>query len=251
VPELENDSYRGVLWANLVSLVILLWIGVRFLAVAIEARGRTAALLAVPPWYLYAPALLIGAAFLVVGLIARLKRLPPQRRVYRLLPVLSVVLLGVHVFVVPPCLLPFAADEIVVAELASVEGESLADQEGYFLADPGPLAAATERFSPPFVDANGEPLAHWRVVTSAGCQGPLATAPVGTEAGALLWCVSADRAHAWLTAVGLGAATTGAPAVVKSNGEPAVFAFERSAPIPTSPDSPDAGLPHGADGAIE
>lgn len=223
-------SYRGVLAANLIAIALIAGVGTRYLTIALQARGRVAALFAVPPWALYAAALLTGAAALGTAIVARLRRQPPERRVYRVLPLVAVVFLGVHLFVVPPCLLPLKPEVLIDAQLRDLEPELLADEEGKLTTHPARVAAALGPARPPFVGPDGEPLRRWTVVTQTGCLGPVRTLPSGLDAGTLLYCVAPDRAKAWISPVGTGGTIVGGPALVRVKGDVLTVALELSAP---------------------
>ncbi|MBI5548893.1 MAG: hypothetical protein HY901_33850 [Deltaproteobacteria bacterium] len=257
-PSSPEASYRGVLAANLVSLAIVGWYGVRYLDVALEVRGKVASVFSVPPWYLYSGGLALAAIGALVGAAARIRRVPPQRQVYRLLPVLAVAFLGLHVFVVPPCLLPVHADQIVAAQLEMVESESLLAKDGRFTSQPEQVASALSSYSPPFVGRDGQPLGRWHVMVHSACTGPLSEAPAGTDPGTILYCISTDRSKVWLHALGTGDSLAGGPAFVRAEGRPAVLALSLpSASLPeaaspeaatTSPgEAPDASAPRGRD----
>jgi len=238
-------SWRGVYLANLVSLAIVLGFGVRPLAAAIEVRGRVAALLHVPPWPVYAGALLLAAVALALEAVARVRGLPPERRVFRLLPVVSVVFLAVHVFVVPNCFWPVPMDELVVGQFAETNPEVLAAKDGRFETEPAAVFAALETYPAPFVGRDGDPLRKWHVVVRTACAGPVTEVPAGLEAGSLIYCVSPERTQAWLTPISVAGSLAGPPAIPVVRGKPGVIALRldpaaRPALAP-EPDEPDPG----------
>lgn len=70
---------------------------------------------------------------------------------------------------------------------------------------------------PLFVE--GQRVAGWKVEVRERCAGP-ALEPGSSSPGTLIYCVSSDRHHAWVTLVGTSLGQTfGAPAVVSTEGD--------------------------------
>ncbi|MGC4116610.1 MAG: hypothetical protein QM765_18970 [Myxococcales bacterium] len=232
-------TYKTALWSNLVSLAIVLWFCLRELDLAFEARGRVAALLALPPWWLYAGTLLLSAAALVAAVVSRVRRLPPDRPPYRLLPVIAVLLLAVQVFAVPQSRLPLPADEVVLAQASLLEAESFVEEDGLFTTAPERIQAGLGPFEAPFLGRDGEPLGHWRPVVRTNCAGPALEVPAAMEAGTLLYCVSSDRTNAWLSFVGLEG-LAGSPRVVQLDEGGATVSWEQpKKKAPPEPETPE------------
>ncbi|HEY3449148.1 MAG TPA: hypothetical protein VGK67_22515 [Myxococcales bacterium] len=233
-------TYGTALWSNLVSLAILLWFCVRNLSLALEARGHVAALQSMPLWWLYGATLLLAAAALVAALVAALRRLPPDRPPYRVLPVLAVLLLGVEVFAVPQSRLPLPADEVVFAQASLLEPEAFAEEDGLFTTSADKVLSGMGPFDAPFLGRDGESMGRWRPVVRTGCTGPVTEIPAAMDAGALLYCVSADRTRAWLSFVGLEG-LAGNPRVVQAEEGGATLYWAR--PPKTSPAGPPEPAP--------
>jgi hypothetical protein len=238
----SGPSWRGALWTNLLSFALVAWIAVRHLLIWRAARGaRTLALLAVPPWPAYACclALALGLGGLVVA--ARLRRIAPEARVYRLLPAAAVLVVSGQVFVAPRYTLPFPADRIITSQLQLLAESLGPGEDGLLPAEPRGVLDAMP-LAPPFL-VDGQRMAAWRVLARSGCEAPILELPAGIEPGTLLYCTSPDRHQAWLTAVGLGNELAGKPALVRWQGAPAIARVDL--------DDPNAGLAPAGTVAIE
>ncbi len=240
-------SFRGVLATSLVSLLVLLWYGVRYLSLALEARGRTAALIALPPWWFYVLVLLATLVATAVAVAAKLRRLPADSRSYRLLPVAAVLVLAIQTFLVPPCQLPLPVEDVLAVQLSTLDAEALTI-DGRLPADPAKLDEMLdpEPYRPPFIGPDGNKLPKWRIIVRTGCTGPDLEVPAGVETGSLFYCLSADQKVAWVSVVGLGGSLTGAPAIATAGGQPLVAVLQVPDPeVANLPPEP-APVPEGA-----
>lgn len=247
IPSPTPVTYKSVLAANAVSLAVLLWFSLRHLAAASEARGRVAGLEALPPLWFYGPelALAIVAAALVLG--AWLRKRPPEHKLFRVTPVAAVVALALQAFVMPSYFLPFPADALALTQLADAEPSPYLEDDGLFTVDPARVAAAFGEVDTPFLDRDGKKQGRWRAIVQKGCAGAVTELPSGVEAGTVLYCVSADRTRAWLSAVVLQG-LAGPPRLLMAGPQPAIMELERPPGSPrlapaTAPDPGGAGGP--------
>lgn len=244
-PASSPATWGTVLWSNLAALAIVLWFCLRNLALALEARGKIAALLAVPPLWLYGPALALAAAALVAAAVARLRGLPADRPHFRLLPILAVILLAVEVFAVPRYQLPLSSDELVAAQAAMLDPAAFAEPDGLFTVDGARVSGGLGALEAPFVGRDGAPLGKWRPAVRADCAGAVTELPAAVDVGAVVYCVSADRTRAWLSFVGLEG-VGGKPRVVAADESGATVQWERQKRPPEPQGGGAAPAPDGA-----
>ncbi len=190
--------------------------------VRLYAEGRSAPvshLVAVPMLAFWIPAALVFGASLVVGVMALRGKL--LGRLSRM-PMLVLALIGfVDAFMLPDVRPPLSAFDVSLP--LQVVGQGIEAQ-----AEGGKLPVTVEELLPT-VSAVGAPSllvrgvrpAQWALVVRTDCTAAVDSAP-GTAAGTMIYCVSADRRRAWLTAVAPTEERFGEASVARVNGSPLV-----------------------------
>ncbi len=162
----------------------------------------------------------VGFAAGVVGIVQKRDR---AWRGYRLMPIVTVVVLFVDLFLFNAAKSPLNAAERTTLTIAGLaEAASRASSSTTVPTSPRELEAMATQFgSPPYL-VNGEPVKAWSVVVRQGCTGPV-TEVKGEPVGTLFYCLSADASQAWVSAVGLPMGTYfGVPSLFTHKGEPVV-----------------------------
>ncbi|MBK7862750.1 MAG: hypothetical protein IPJ65_29900 [Archangiaceae bacterium] len=228
---------------NAGSFLLLAWLYGGDLLDAARARGSEVAAMSQLPSVPFA-ALLVGLSLVGGGLtgFGVLRRRDRTWRGYRVMPIVLVVGLFVDLFLVSANKTPFSSASRVAAAIEVFE------QKANALATPGAVISDSESLGALLAElgevpylAHGEPLGAWQLKILDGCTGPrLERGEAG--AGTLLYCVSADRSQAWVTAVGLPLGERfGAPQVVTSGGEPIAGLVQKRAAQPPPPLGPEGG----------
>ncbi|MFN7131270.1 MAG: hypothetical protein ACK4N5_04260 [Myxococcales bacterium] len=228
-----------VLWPSAAALLIGGWIAVRYLLLAAEVRNaQYVALSALPPLWVYALFCMFLAGTAAFVLRGWLRGDEPSARTWRLLPMASVLVIAVHVFVLPPYqFLP--AEQVVVENLSELVQRGV---EGPIPEDPAELQQLLE-LPPPYLK-NGVQMEKWSVSVHKDCTGAIEQAPTGVEPGTLLFCLSPRRDTAWITAVGVAGEFTGPAAVLRVGGEPVIAELRQNAEgVPAAwRDFPEGGI---------
>lgn len=227
----------GTLAFNAVATALLLWL---YSGDALDGvRARTAevsAFASLPNVGFAAGALvatLLGAGATVVGV---LRRRDGAYRGYRVLPVLAVLILFVDLFVLSAQKVPMgASDRVALAISALAQHASEGSTPQGVLDDAQSLEVFVRSLGPPPLLVRGAPRARWELSVRRDCAGP-AGALAGEVPGTLVYCLAADRQHAWVTAVAFPREQRfGPPGVFTVGGQP--FSAE-VLPLPTA--APDA-----------
>lgn len=244
---------RKTLLGNVLSLAALGWIYGGDLSDALRARtAEVSALTALPSpvWPAAVLALAVGCAVVVVSGLARGRA--EDFKGYRLLPILLVGSLFVDL-VVAESRVPLSSLDIASMSLQRFQQLAQELTTGQVVPDDPrvlqPLLAQLGR--PPYL-VRGAPVEAYTLQVRGDCEGPVREAP-GVLPGTLLYCVTEDRAAAWVTLVGLPAERRfGAPEVVSAGGQTRFLlvrpipdeapegAFRDEAPAPEGPGA-DAG----------
>ncbi len=218
------NAVKPTLVANAVAFVLLVWLYGGDLADYRRAKWATvSALTELPnaPLAIAAVVLALGAAG--VAVYGLLRRRGPDFKGYRLLPIAAVAVLFVDLFVLAGERLPVGSAEQLAMALRVFErrASELATPEGV-PDDARALGELVKELGRPPYLVRGERAQSYRLQLRTGCQGPVSEAP-GAEVGTILYCVSADRRMAWVTAMGLPAEQTfGEPRVFSVGGKPYV-----------------------------
>lgn len=221
-----------------VAFAILAWMYGTDVADAIRARTSEVAALTALPNPFYAAGVLCFALAAVAAFVAAMaQRRPADYRGYRLLPILTVLVLFVDLFVLPN---PSAA---LPAFTTSRAVELLAQQarapDGRLITDAATLEGIAARMEAPHYLAGGVRVPSYAVKVHTDCAGPLLSA-AGERAGTLLYCLSAAQDHAWITAVGLpDDQRFGDAAIFSVGGVPYVGQVSAG----TTPSTPPIGAP--------
>ena len=190
-------------------------------------RAEVAHLVGLPPLWFWAPAAVLFLASLAVGALAMRGVL--QARLSRVPLLIAVVLGFMDAFVLPDVRSSLPTLDVLIP----VEQLGEAVQE---MAKGGTLPSTVEELSPavaglgsPSLLVHGERPDHWALVVRTDCTAPIDSAP-GTSGGTVLYCVSADRHRAWITAVALTDATFSHAEVARMHGQTLVQQVNGDAP---------------------
>lgn len=235
--------------ADGVSLALLTWLYVGDLGDALAAKtAAVAAMRALPSPAFPSLALVVTFAAAVPAVVGVARRRGAEFKGYRLLPIAALVLLFIDFFAIFGQRPPLGTVEQVSLALHRLAQEAMAQASPVAVPEARVLDGLTASLGPPPYLVKGEPLTAWRLETRTGCQGA-ATERGEAVAGTIVYCVSADRSVAWLTAVGLPAGrVTGEPQVVARGGVP-VAAVVTSRPPDEPEEAPEDGAPVPAEGA--
>ena len=218
---------RKTLLANAVSLCALAWLYGGDLRDALRARdAEVAAYVKLPS--VTGPALVVALTACVTGLVAwaLLRRKDDSFKGYRLLPIVLVVTLMVDLVVTENTAFLGSADlsSGAMADLRDAATE-LATPEAV-PSDAAVLGRLVEQLGPAPYLVRGQPVGAFALDVREGCTAP-ASDLRGARPGTLVYCVSADRKEAWISAVGLPQERRfGAPEWVSANGVPYVMRVE-------------------------
>ncbi len=238
LPKLPKRTWLPAAFA----LLLLVWIyGGELLDALRAARAEVAALTVPPnPWFAGGVALLaLGAVAVFAWGLA--KGRDAAFRGYRLLPILAVVALCAHLFLLPAgAPLPSSAQLGQDVQAFAAEARQQVPPGG--LPSQEALEAIAASLPPPPYLVRGARPRAYALSLRTGCDGP-ATDVAGASAGTLLVCVAQDGRHAWVTAVALPIGQRfGPPQLFGMGGAP--FFKEISAPEApgtTSAGDPDSG----------
>jgi hypothetical protein len=197
--------------------------------VHLYARGRSAPvahLVALPMLAFWIPAALVFAASLAVGVLALRGALRP--RLSRV-PLLVLALIGfADAFILPDVRPPLATFDVALPlQLVGRGIEELAQGEK-LPATVEELAPTVAAVGPPSLLVRGVRPTQWALVVRTGCTGAVDSA-AGTAPGTMIYCLSADRHRAWLTAVAPTEEQFGEAGVAGFNGTPLVQRIEPAA----------------------
>ena len=203
-------------------LALLLWLYGGDLMDAARARTATVSALGQVPDVVFAGAAVFAAlAAAAVGGSGFLRQRPAGWKGYRLVPIVTVVVLFVDLFVLSSARLPITAtDRAALAVQVFAQRASERSTSEAVASRPAELEALAAELGPAPYLVRGEPVQRFSVSVREGCDGP-ATDPAGASAATFLYCVAKDRKRAWVTLVGLPWGTRfGEAALFARGGEP-------------------------------
>ena len=217
-----------------VSLLLLGWLYGGDVSDALKARTAEVAAFAEPPSLAFAVVVLLaalsGASVTALGVV---KRKGGGWRGYRLMPIVTVVVLFVDLFFVFGSKSPLSTADRSLAVIQVLTNQA------NLLATPSRVPSVEQLeeqlapFEPPAYQVKGERPRRWVLKEVAGCSGPVAE-PRGEPVGTLFYCVSPDLKQAWLSLVGLDVGRRfGTPEVMKRGSE--VVAGVVAVPVPDEP----------------
>ena len=242
---------RGTLIVNAVFFALLLWLYGGDLLDAFRIPSAEVAALTGPPNAVFAGVvLLLAVACLAATLWGALSGKGGEFKGYRLLPIVGVVAIFVDLFLISSEKLPVSsADQLAygLSEFRSAVQAKSSERTGV-LTDEAALREELARLpSPPYMIRGVRPQAYTLQVRY-DCDGPVNDAP-GAQAGTVIYCVSADRKKAWITAVALPIGEKfGSPTIFR-RGDEVLFGAVDTTPVEVPPElleqlrAMDAGLP--------
>lgn len=162
----------------------------------------------------------VGFGASVLGLVQKRE---PAWRGFRLMPIVTVVVLFVDLFLFSAARSPLSSSDRTALTVQSLtEAATHAATPTAVPTSPRELQQLADPFGAPPYLVNGEPVKAWAVSVRQGCAGPV-TEVKGEPVGTLFYCVAADGKQAWVTAVGLPVGTFfGGPQLFTRHGEPVV-----------------------------
>ena len=174
----------------------------------------------------------VGTGATVLGMVQRRQN---NWRGYRLMPIVTVVVLFIDLFLFKASQSPLnASDRTSLTLQTFAEAASAAASVTAVPQNSAELQAMVEQFGSPAYRVNGAPAKAWSVAVRQGCSGPV-NARKDEPLGTLFYCVSVDLKAAWISAVTLPVGTYfGAPQLFTQHGE-LVFSTV-NARIPEEPD---------------
>ncbi|MBS1151554.1 MAG: hypothetical protein H6Q89_3252 [Myxococcaceae bacterium] len=148
---------------------------------------------------------------------------PKTWRGYRLMPIVTVVVLFVDLFLFSAARSPLSSSDRAALTVQSLaEAATTAATATAVPSSPRELQGMAEQFGAPPYLVNGAPVKAWSVSVRQRCSGPV-TEVKGEPVGTLFYCLAEDGRQAWISAVGLPVGTYfGAPALFSRGGEPVV-----------------------------
>lgn len=242
---------RSTVIVHAAFLVLLGWFYGGDLLDAARVPGAEVSALTEPPSALFAGAVLLFTAIaLGIAVGGALRGRGRDFKGYRLLPVIGVVALFVDVFAISAQKLPMSASDqlgIALEQLRMALEERSSPQAGVVTEEAILREEVARLGSPPLLVRGVRPAA-WGLQVRRECDGPVTEAP-GVQAGTILYCASADRRRAWLTAVAFPVGQKfGAPALLRRGDELLYGVIDVTNPFTEDgelalPEVPDAGSP--------
>jgi hypothetical protein len=158
--------------------------------------------------------LLLAAGLLAVGLATGKDA---AWRGYRLGPIAGVALFFFDFAVLSSMRSPLSGEErALLAVMALADGAAEHASHTAVPDDPRLLASFVDDLGEVPFFVKGERVPRWTIDVRTGCTGPAADV-AGKGVGTLVYCLAADRKHAWVTLVGLSPGESfGAPRVVST-----------------------------------
>jgi hypothetical protein len=192
----------GTLAFNAAATALLAWLYSGDVYDGLRARtAEVSAFADVPNIGFAAAALvatLVGAGVTVAG---ALRKRDGSWKGYRVVPVLAVLILFVDLFVLSVEKVPMGApDRVALAISALAQHATDGSSPEGVLASKEALEEFVKSLGPPPLLVRGAPRARWELSLRANCTGPAADL-AGEAPGTLVYCVAADRQHAWVSAV--------------------------------------------------
>ncbi len=240
---------RVAVAVNVACFALLAWLYGGDLSDAARASSSEVAALSAMPSVAYAGAMVVlaavGGGLTGVGVFTKRDR---AWKGYRVMPIVTLVGLFVDVLIVSVDKTPFPSSQraAVAIQLVEQRAGELASPESV-PTDGAKLQEIVDELGPAPWLVKAQPVPKWTLQVEQGCAGPrLDRGSAG--AGTLIYCVSADRSQAWITAVGLPREERfGAPQLVSSDGQPLVGVVQKrvadEAPVPPPEELPAEELP--------
>ena len=229
---------------NLCCFALLTWLYGGDLYDASRAASAEVSALTTPPPVPYA-ALLVALAFAGAGLtlLGVTKKRDKTWKGYRVMPIVTVVGLFFDVLVISSEKTPFSSSMRAAAAIEQFEHRaSEVSSPTTVNSDAATLQKLAEELPAPPWLYKAQPIPKWTVEIEYGCAGPRREVR-GAAPGTLFYCVAADRAKAWLTAVGLPREERfGSAQVVSSAGQPLVGVVQSRPPEETVEPTPPEEL---------
>ncbi len=211
---------RAYVVMSVISVALIGWLYGGDVSDALKARTAEVAAFAEPPSLAFA-LVVLGAALAGAGATAFgvVKKKGGAWRGYRLMPIVTVVVLFVDLFFVFGSKNPLSSADRSLAVIQVLTNQANLIATATRVPTAPELAPQLEPFEAPAYLVKGERSAHWALKEVAGCSGPMAE-PKGEPVGTIFYCVSADQKQAWLSLVGLDVGRRfGRPEVMKRGGE--------------------------------
>lgn len=217
---------------NLCCFALLTWLYGGDLYDASRAASAEVSALTAPPSVPFA-GLLVALAFAGGGLtlLGVTKKRDRTWKGYRVMPIVTVVGLFVDVLVISSEKTPFSSSMRAAAAIEQFEHRAAELSSATSVSsDAAALQQLADELGPPPWLHRAQPIPKWTVEVEFACAGPRGDAR-GAAPGTLFYCVTPDRAKAWLTAVGLPREERfGSAQVVSSGGQPLVGVVQIRAP---------------------
>lgn len=197
-------SLRVTLALNALCALLLGWLFGGDAMDALRSQSAEVSAYLEPPSLGFALAVLLATGVGVgASVLGATQKRDKAWRGYRLMPIITVVVLFVDLFIFKAAKSPLSASDQTALMLHTLaDAASNASSETAVLTSPPKVQQLAEQLgSPPYLVA-GAPAKAWSVQVRKGCTGPV-TETKGEPLGTVFYCVSADETQAWLTAVTL------------------------------------------------
>ncbi len=233
---------RASVIANVLLTGLLAWLyGGDLYDVARAKTSDVAAFSALPSTPVALAALAAAALGFGLTLFGVIGRRDNAWRGYRLMPIITIVVLFVDLLVLSGDKNPFPSSTRAMAALDGLGRRANTLATPTALPDVKALEGQLSELGPAPWLARGEPLGPWRVKGFDRCTGPRLDA-TGQSAGTFLYCVDLSAQHGWLTLVGLLHEQHFGPAQIVSHaGTPLVFDVQ----LAPKEEPPQPNLPGG------
>lgn len=215
---------RIALLINGVCALLLGWLYGGDALDALRAQSAEVSAYLEPPNLVFAlGALLATAVGFGATVLGVAQKKVPAWRGFRLMPIVTVVVLFVDLFLFTAAKSPLSSSDRTALTIQSLaEAATNAGTPSSVPTGPREVQVLAEQFGAPPYLLNGQPVKAWSVVVRKGCAGPV-TEVQGEGVGTLFYCVAADGKQAWVSAVGLPVGTYfGRPQLFTRGGEPVV-----------------------------
>ena len=235
---------RIALLINGLCALVLGWLYGSDAADAVRAQTAEVSAYLEPPNLVFALGALLAAGVgfgaSVLGFVQKKER---AWRGYRLMPIVTVVVLFVDLFLFSAAKSPLSASDRTALTLQTLaEAATNASTPSSLPTGPREVQTMAEQFGAPAYLVKGLPVKGWSVAVRQGCTGPV-TEVKGEPVGTLFYCLGPDAKQAWISAVSLPVGTWfGPPQLFSRGGEPVVaMAFAKPADEPAEAPEADEG----------
>jgi hypothetical protein len=239
---------RASVIVNVLLTGLLAWLyGGDLYDVARAKSSDVAAFSVLPSTPVAIVALSLGALGLALTLFGIIGKRDKTWRGYRVMPIITVVVLFVDLLVLSGDKSPFPSSARAMAALDGLGRRANTLSTPTAIPDAKALESQLMELGPAPWVAKGEPVGPWKVKGFERCTGPQLD-PAGQGPGTFLYCVDPAAQHGWLTMVGLPYEQHfGAPQIVARGTSPLVFEVQRvpkEEPVPpTVPQAEDEPEP--------